>query len=503
METGQRGGGDPVTSANGNGGVRRFVGSLIKKSSLYAVGDALTRGRQLILLPLYAAYLTPSEYGILALAIVVIQILQPALSFGLKAAALKFFFTFDTEDERRRFYGELWLFYVAGMGLLYWLLDLGGEQVFGLFFTQVPFAPYLRLALWTAFLTSAFLDIPRQIFRASGRPIAYGVLNVSNFLLTLGFAVWLVMLRDGGAVAAIQAELMATAVTAVGCTVFLLMYTKLPRHFERVWAAILFSAPMIPHFMAHWVLSTGDRVILEWFVPLAEIGIYNMGYIMGWSIVLIKVAIMNAMLPIYGHLDTEEREGRASLARLVTYYATALAVIGMAVVLFAPDVLNIVAPADYAGAVYIVPWATLGGFFLGLYTPSVQILSVTAGRTVVIGISTVLAAIANIALNILVIPVLGILGAAVTTAVTYLLLAVGALSFAQRECHIPYEYARLVTVVGTTGATSVAGLWFFSEPSLGNVMVKLVLVTLPVIFLWRADFFHLREFHVSTLQETR
>jgi O-antigen/teichoic acid export membrane protein len=435
---------------------------------------------------LFAAYLTPSEYGILALATIVTQILRPTLSLGMQAAALKFYYSFQSDEERRAFYGDLWLFYLFGSGSLFVVMDLVGSPVWTAVFTQVPYAPHLRIAVWTAFLSAALLDIPRQIFRASGRPVPYGVLNVGNFLLTAGFAVWFVALNGEQALGAVKAILFGTAATGAGCAVYLIRYVRFRGN--RIWIrkAVGYSIPLVPHFVAHWVLNAGDRVVLEWFVPLSEVGVYTVGYTVGWSVTLVQAALTNALIPLYGDLDVADDASITRLAGLVTYYAAALGVFGMGVILFAPELFAVLASDTYAGAAAIVPWAVVGAIFLGLYTPSVQILTLTLGRTRLVGLATVFAATLNFALNLLLVPRIGMLGAAFTTSVTYLALAAGTLYAAQRQVRIAYEYTRIGVILAATILPAVAINLILPDVSVLAFLVKLLLFFAPLLILWWA-----------------
>lgn len=476
------------------GGPRRpLIRLLARRSTIYAVGDLFSKGPEFLLLPLYAFFLTPAEYGIVSLATVVTVILRPTLSMGMQAAALKCYYDFATELERRRFYGSLLAFYVGGGGLLYLFLDQTGPFLVGNLVQSVPFDPYLRMAVWTAFVGATVIELPKEILRAKGRAGPYGLLTAGVTVVSGAFTVWLVVIEQRGAEGAILANLLGNVLVGAVSAWFLIRYVKLSVNLRYVAQALVFSAPLIPHFLAHWVLSASDRLILERFVSIEDVGRYTVGYVIGWSLSIVKMAITNAMIPLYGALRTHAAAGPSKVAELTTYYVVVIAYTGMAITLFGREIVDLLASEDYAGAAQVVPWVVLGAFALALYNPSVQVLNIVLGRSRVIAVSTVLAALTNIALNLLVIPYLGIVGAAMTTAASYTLLALGAYWFAQRAFPISYEYRRILIIIALLLTCTLVAILLEGSTGTKIVLVKVGVLGATVFVLRAVRFLKPRE----------
>ena len=458
---------------------------MLRRALVFAAGDVVVRGPELVLLPLYAAFLSPSDFGRISIATTVTVILRPTLSLGLQAAALKFYFDVEGED-RRRFYGLLLAAYVAGTGLLYLLLDAAGPWLFGAVFASVEYEPLIRMAVWTAYLGAAFLELPRQILKASGKAGAYSALNVGLYLVITALTVIEVVVQHGGAIGAVRASLTGTAAVSLGCFVWLLRYVSLPKRADLALMAkaLAFSVPMVPHFLSQWVLSSADRVILENVAPMSEVGLYTAGYTIGWSLSLLRVGMAHAMIPMYGNLDRRDTAGRERIAKLLTYYFGGIFAGAMVLTVFSAEILALVTPETYGGSADIIPWVVLGAVFFSVYNPSVQVLNFVVGRTRIIGLATVLSATTNIGLNLIFIPRYGMMGAALTTAATYFMLACGVFAIAQRACALPYEYVRIAKVAvacliptlilaiavdpvaGPTGIVLKAGIICLSPPIL-------------------------------------
>ena len=63
---------------------------IFKKSSIYVFGDVLTKGVGFFLIPLYTAYLSPEDYGIISLSTIIASIFTIISTGGLRSAILKF-----------------------------------------------------------------------------------------------------------------------------------------------------------------------------------------------------------------------------------------------------------------------------------------------------------------------------------------------------------------------------------------------------------------------------
>jgi O-antigen/teichoic acid export membrane protein len=158
----------------------------------------------------------------------------------------------------------------------------------------------------------------------------------------------------------------------------------------------------------------------------------------------------------------------------------------------ASDLIELLTPPSYHAAGELVPFIALGIAAMGFYFIPMNLLSMTAGRTGTIPLITVTAATVNVGLNLILVPRMGILAAAIDTAIGYGLLALLTTAYAQRVMHLDYEVVRILKIALAAllvyGAGLLAGDAVLGADPLFDLALKLCLAGLLPIVLWLLGF---------------
>jgi O-antigen/teichoic acid export membrane protein len=173
------------------------IKSLATKSAIYGAGDLFLKAISFLLLPLYTRLLDPSDYGIWALANVVSSVASIFISLSIHGFIPVIYFDGSGEKERRENTGTLFVSVVLLGGAIALLLDQLGSLLLPMVVRDVPFHPYIRLAIWTTYLTSWGL-IPLRLLQTQERSSLYVIFSLLGSLLQIGLALWfLARLRWG------------------------------------------------------------------------------------------------------------------------------------------------------------------------------------------------------------------------------------------------------------------------------------------------------------------
>lgn len=185
----------------------------------------------------------------------------------------------------------------------------------------------------------------------------------------------------------------------------------------RYWKyALSFSLPIIFHSISNVILSQADRTMITWLRNASETGIYGVAYQFGMVPLVFTTTFENIWIPWF----TKKMEGndKKSINNLCIPYIWSVCILCIGIMLVAPEVLKFMTTKDYYSAAYYISPVVTAMFLMFLASISVD-LEYYLKRTKGIAINTLIAAVINIILNYLFIPVYGGVAAAYTTVASY------------------------------------------------------------------------------------
>lgn len=183
--------------------------------------------------------------------------------------------------------------------------------------------------------------------------------------------------------------------------------------------AVKFNLPLLPHYLSMYVLSSSDRIMITKIVGAAYTAIYSVSYTVGMIINIVWTSVESAIAPwIYEKLNVKDYKSvRSRTFQILVFFA----VLSNFCALFAPEIIWILAPKQYYEGVYIIPSIAASSFFIAAYSMHMRV-ELFYKQTVFATACTCIAAVTNIILNYIFIPMFGYIAAGYTTLVCYTLL---------------------------------------------------------------------------------
>jgi O-antigen/teichoic acid export membrane protein len=467
-----------TTGAGGGWSMYRRILSLGKHTLIYGLGSVGTRLLGFLLIPVYTRFMSPADYGVLALCTTTAAVLQILSTAGIPSAVLRtYLLTADTDEKRDRVLGTA-VMILGIVGIVILVLLLGSRATLAqLIFGSEQYTAFVVLIaiLNFVYLIEALRNANFRMREQSGR---YTFFTLLAFFVNLGLGLWLVVgLRLGAWGAMLANTLTVVAIAAL----FLPWALRQLRRGFAAWAArdlLGFGLPLIPVGLSTWIMNLSDIYILRIFRTQEEIGLYNLGYKFGLGIYLLTNAFKLAF-PQVIFTEANRREAPVLFARVATYYCVGLGFLCLSAAIFAPEII-LIADARFHSAYRVIPLAVFAYFFFGL----ISILEVGIDITrklhwlVVIFLG---GAGLNIGLNLLFVPRFGMMAAAWTTLATYVVLPLGVYNVSRRLYPFHLEWSRLAKLAVLMVAVGI-GSWLGPFGSLlGNVAWKaaLLLAFLP------------------------
>ena len=479
----------PVGAAEsvGQGGGSGALGRLARQSGVYAVGNMLVKAGGLLLAPLYLNLLTEAGYGYLELLDTTARLVVLCAGLGIATGVLRFMTTdtYAADHEATPFTALVTTGLAAAVTVI--VLWLAAPWLAGLLVDDPEQAWLVRLmAIYAGFKIVA--AVPMMLLRVHERPGLYVTATVAEWGVLLGAVVVLLALQGRGLRGVMEAYALSAAVG--GSVLVAGLLAHVPRRFQRRLGRRLvrFGMPLVLAGLASMFLNVGDRYLLKVFADAEAVGVYGWAARLSGVLNMLFVQSFQMAFAVIGlKALATATEGTAVYRRVFRHYViwTGWGVLGLS--LLALDVTHLVTDRTAYLAVDTLALPIAFGFMAyGIYYIVVNILY-AAERTRVIAWTVAAAAVGNAALNVVLIPSFGVMGAALATTAAYGLLVAIAVREARRHQRVDYAWGKLAWVVGL-----VLGLWGLGQPTVDwevparlAVRSLLILAYLPLILVAR------------------
>jgi len=444
--------GPPTTAPSATlGGRLRRLG---RHSAIYGLGGLISRILAVILLPLYTHYLAPEDYGRIATLFALTIILTIVLRFGITSAFFRFYFD-STETAHRLQVLRTSFWFTMGMATL-GLIGLVGlsKPISSLLFGTADdwkLVAASGVALWAQMNYEQLTSL----FRVEERAVAFVCASITNILITVGSTLLLVVVLDEGPLGVIVGNFTGTLIVYLS----LLGYRReqLGLSFDRSLLREMnrFGLPLVPAAMFMWVTHFSDRFFLGQLTDQNEVGLYSVGVQVSSAMVLLLTAFRTAW-PAFAYSIESDEEASETYGWVLTYLTLVTAWIATALGLLSPWIVKLLTKPDFDSASSVVAPLAFSSVALAGYI----VVSIGVGRSRRTGFNWVVtgaAALVNFALNLLLIPPYGMMGAAIATVAAYTVMFAAMAWWSHRLYPINYQWRRLLTAAGLGVALVVIG----------------------------------------------
>jgi len=413
--------------------------------SIYAFVSFFGAGINFFLMPYLSHFISPAEYGILALINSFVTILIPIT--GLVASgliAVEYYKTQD-KDEFASLFSSIQV-----VPLIPTLLCLVATVVFSKSlanFLEIP--PNKSYWLVISALLAVFTIYYETLLSYNvieKQPGYYALFNISKLLIEVGLTIWFVSgLKMGW-----EGRLLSWLISSMIMFAISIFYFGRRGLFTKriSWkymnAGIVFGLPLILHTIGKFVVNQSDRIFIAKMVSLKEAGIYNIGYQVGMVILLLVNAIANFYQPfLYERLANLTEKARIEIIRMSYLLILGLLICLLLITFFSPLFFDLLVSRNYAKGVIYVFWIGLSYFFWGVYILFAGFIFYLQ-KTRFLGVLAVVNVGLNLGLNYFFISWLGALGAAYATCVSYFVIAIAVIIEVSKHYPLPWLNLKLI-----------------------------------------------------------
>lgn len=411
---------------------------LVKSSGFYALSSLASPLLSLLMTPLLTRYLSYSAYGALVIVNTFITLMVGVTQLGLGDAFFRSYaYNHETPRERKEVLSTLISLLLCISLLVAFGMLVASPWLAAVLLGDASFGDAMKFVALIMLLQN--LSIPGLVWlRAENHPLLYSALSLANLLLSAGFTILLVLFLHMGMTGALLASACGYAFM-VCCTLpVILVRAGLILRMSIARELLAFGAPHVINLLSGGVLQLIDRYLLGRLGSLSEVGGYAVAYSLGGVLSAVVITPFSMVWWVTIYSIAKKAQAKAIFTRIFRWFSLLLLFVAYGLSLAGRVLLDIVYPPAYHVAGPVIPVIALSILFSGVYVV-LPIGVALQGKTWITSLSITAAAIINVALNLVLIPPFGSMGAAFATLVAYVALAIIAYIVNQKLYPVPFE----------------------------------------------------------------
>ena len=432
---------------------------LFTHSAIYILARLIPGLLAFIALSLYTHLLSPEEYGIYTLLFTGTLLLHNIVFDWLPAGTLRFWSNpkySQSEFKSTLFqaYSRIWLVILL-IGLIGSYLFWGKDQLSWI------------IAVFVYLSALAVFTIAQNLLNVSLRPLNYAYLTICYSVMALCFGTLFAYLGYG-AVGVICGITLGAMISTLVIAKNTLLPIEVKNHNPILLKRFLkYGMPLAAAAIIEEVTLVSDRFMLAGILGNKEAGLYAVGYdLSGNSIIMIIAAINLATYP--NIIKVLDKSGIKAAQEHIEQYAILLlgvslpAVVGLNLV--GPNLIELIISEQYqSSAMLLLPWISWGVFLLGIQICYFNLAFQLAKKTIISVKIAALIAVINISLNYVLIPSMGILGAAIATVSSFVIGCLVSAYWGRRYFALPLPLLDAVKIVIATIFMAICLWWTRGE----------------------------------------
>lgn len=440
------------------------IQKLLKNAGLFAVANMMSKVAALVIVPLCTYYMTTEEYGIVDTVITTVNLLLPLVSLGIYEAVLRYGMK-DNVNQKQILSNAFFIIFFSGILLFALFPFLCKVKIIGDYYLIFCIILILEEIVTTLAAFAKAIDKVKL-------SVIIGVTR--TFVLFAGVMIFVVGLGLGvkGYLYGIVLSLICALIGYV-FSMNLFRYLTIVLDFSLIKKMLKYSVPLMINGMLWWIMQSSDKYMLIAFEGLDANGIYSVANKIS-SIINMVHAIFFQAWQLSAIEEYKNDDVSKYYSKIINKYSQAVFIGTIGIVLFTKPIYTWFFATEFKIAwkySYFLVLSMVLYSFSSFYGANYTVVEDTKGalKTSMIG------AITNFALNLVMIPLFGVQGAAITTFVAYLVLWVIRCIDTRKYVKIDINVKYIVT---NMGGLVIASAFILTEIIIFEISAAVILLAL-------------------------
>lgn len=420
---------------------KEIIKNFSKASVIYGLGGALRKLSGFLLLPFLTEKLTPKDYGVFALVSLIMIAFTGIANLGTgNSVSILFFQENNLKKQENLIWTNSILLFFTNI-LLLSLVIIFSENISQL---------VLKTDLYSKIIIISFLGLSLRVLsdpfmnylRMTKQSFKYVLLNAFGTMIFVLLTIYHVIHLDQG----LAGYVLAITLSHLISFIFVLLTVGFRISFDLTVAKILplikVGFPSIFGVFAFLVIDYSDRELIQLFLGLDSLGIYTVAYSFGMLVVLFTDAFSLAWSPFFNSYINKQSEAKFIFPSILNVYLALSFSILILIFYCSKSIFHLLTESSYHSGYSIIGLISFSYLMKGVYLIFLPGFYFNK-KLHLISLIEWSAAIINVILNLIMIPKLGILGAAIATALSYLTLCIISYFKGKKYLELNYQWINI------------------------------------------------------------
>ena len=450
---------------------RAFLKNVFSQTSV----QILLMLRAIVLLPVLSKVLGPVYYGIWSQIVITVTLLATVFTLRFDIVFVRYFSAKqDRQVEREAFFSMAFCILIMLIPLTV-MMFLFMRNLAAIIFNDLTYTEYIPV-LFVLLTLRVFFLFFLAYFRAGQRIVLYSAIQSAQILFEIIIFYFSILYFHNSLLGTLKILIVFNFLITAAIIFRVLLHLKPSKpRWSRLKPYLMYGLPLIPNISLQWLVSNSGRYFIAHYQNLEHVGIYAAYFSLGRMISFFYTPLTFVLYPALSKFWEESKfdEAKKWICHIIRMFLFVSVPTIFGLTYMAPYILDVLAGSGFSQYGAAILLLSSGFLCLGIYQVYVYMLHMNE-KTVWILILFIFVALLNIGLNWVMVPKMGIEGAALATFVSYAVQAVSLYIVVSRVNHLDFPFLFFLKTVISAGIM-YAGIRFIRP----DRMIEIV----PVIFL--------------------
>ncbi|MCG7489656.1 oligosaccharide flippase family protein [Vibrio sp. Of14-4] len=471
---------------------------VFKNSYYYMLAAFLPTLVGFLMLPVYTQYLTPEDYGIIALVMSLQGFLPLLMTLQIPSSLTRFYFEYHNDIRSLKVFIStilFFLFFISTVVTLLLILYLS-DIVYFVFPSLIDHEKLFFIGVLSSYF-GIFTSLFSSLIRVQQKAKLIMKISLGLFLFSLLVNIMEVIVLKRGAYGVIEGTFISSIVTFLTYYIVTRKFIILSFNYKLLIEPLKFSIPLIPYSISGLIFLYSDRIIMEKYVSISIVGLYMFSDKISSIFKMMANEFNSAFLPYFNSVSKKSKDQAIIETRniaLVFLYIISMFITILS--LFSYEMVFLLFNDDYLEAWQYIPFLSFAYIFRALYNFSSCALFYDK-KTGRIAFVNIFSGIVNISLNLWLIPIYGINAAVLSTLISFIFNYIISEFISYNSYGVILFHKQLFMVITYSFSTLILSYWInsnFINITIIDYVYKLILVFLGLFIGYKMNIMKLSIF---------